>query len=134
MEDAEIFRLRRIDHFVLTTSQPDEMIRFYASLGFDVKKDGERYSVSAPNFKINLHVVGHELEPKAAKPTPGAGDFCLEIETDLTLEELARQLSLKELNVILGPVARHGALGSMTSLYLRDPDENLVELSVYSNR
>ena len=125
------FHLKRIDHFVLTTGKPEEMVRFYASLGFDVKKDGERYAISTPNFKINLHVVGHELEPKAAKPTPGAGDFCLEIETELTAEELKEQLTEKGLDVILGPIARHGSKGVMTSVYLRDPDQNLIELSIY---
>lgn len=131
---SEFFSLERVDHFVLTTSQPEEMIRFYSFLGFVVKKDGERFAISAPNFKINLHVVGHELEPKANKPTPGSGDFCIEIHTDLTPEELAKRLSEKGLNVILGPVSRHGVKGSMTSVYLRDPDENLVELSVYPRR
>lgn len=128
---SKLFELKSIDHFVLTTAQPENMINFYSLLGFEVKKDGERYAVIAPNFKINLHVKGRELEPKASTAEPGTGDFCLEINTDLAMAELAEELKKAGLNVILGPVERHGRRGAMTSIYLRDPDQNLVELSQY---
>lgn len=81
-------------------------------------------------FKINLHVIGHPLLPEAKVAVPGTGDFCLEIQTDSDSCEIAE--AFRKLDVpVEGPVIRHGRKGEMTSVYLRDPDQNLVELAVY---
>ena len=126
-----LFSLQSLDHFVLTTAQPKEMVDFYSKLGFEVRKDGARYEILAPSFKINLHIKGQELEPKAALAEPGTGDFCIEILTDEPLEKIEEELRGRGLNVVSSPVERHGRQGSMTSIYLRDPDRNLVELALY---
>lgn len=126
-----LFSLQSLDHFVLTTAQPNEMVDFYSKLGFEVRKDGARYEILAPAFKINLHIRGQELEPKAALAEPGTGDFCLEILTDEPLQKIEEELRTQGLNVVSAPVERHGRKGSMTSIYLRDPDRNLVELALY---
>lgn len=127
----ELFTFKRIDHFVLTTAQPQPMIAFYRALGFDVVEDGERYAIYAPTFKINLHVVGHEIKPNANHPTEGSADFCLEIDSKVNFDDLLVALKDKGLIIELGPVVRHGSKGKMMSIYLRDPDKNLVELSSY---
>lgn len=129
-----LFSLQCLDHFVLTTSQPNEMVNFYSKLGFEVRKDGARYEILAPAFKINLHIKGQELEPKAALAEPGTGDFCIEITTEKSLQKIEEELRIQGLNVLSGPVERHGRKGSMTSIYLRDPDKNLVELALYPRR
>lgn len=130
----EVFSFKSIDHFVLTTSQPQQMLDFYQKLGFETKPDGERFVISCPSFKINLHVQGHELEPKANLAEPGTGDFCLEIDTGVSMKELADLISGKGLDIVEGPVKRTGVRGAMTSIYLRDPDMNLVEISSYKEQ
>ena len=107
------------------------MEAFYSKLGFEVRKDGARYEILAPAFKINLHIKGHELEPKAVLAEPGTGDFCIEISTDKSLQKIEEELRIQGLNVVSCPVERHGRRGTMTSIYLRDPDKNLVELALY---
>lgn len=126
-----LFSLQSLDHFVLTTSQLNEMEDFYSKLGFEVRKDGTRYEILVPAFKINLHVKGQELEPKAALAEPGTGDFCIEISTDEPIQRIEEELRTRGLNVVSAPVERHGRKGTMTSIYLRDPDKNLVELALY---
>lgn len=121
----------RIDHFVLTVRDLDVACRFYATvLGADILP-----STSGPTaavfgrWKINLHLAGREFEPKAVRPTPGSGDFCL--VTTLPLGDVVRHLERCGVGLELGPVARTGALGPMTSIYFRDPDNNLVEVARY---
>ena len=80
--------------------------------------------------KINVHEIGHTFEPKAQTPTPGAGDFCL--ITRWKVEAVLAHLQECGVPVEVGPVERHGARGPMTSVYFRDPDGNLVEVSRYS--
>ncbi|MDT7512643.1 hypothetical protein QRX46_04290 [Bifidobacterium sp. H1HS10N] len=78
--------------------------------------------------KINIHKAGHEVDPKADKPTPGSADLCLLVED--SLDDVAA--ALHEYHVDhMGPVERTGALGTITSVYVRDPDRNLIELSRY---
>ena len=79
--------------------------------------------------KINLHQSGKELEPKADTPTPGSGDFCLISDTPIV--ETIRHLKKCGVPIEEGPVSRTGAKGPITSVYFRDPDSNLVEISVY---
>ena len=79
--------------------------------------------------KINLHQVGHEFEPKALRPTSGSGDICLITDTNLNVV----QDYLKQNNVLIeeGPIERTGAMGPIMSVYFRDPDGNLIEVSNY---
>jgi len=82
------------------------------------------------NQKINLHEHGHEIDPKATKPTPGSADLCFITETPL--EQAITRLQGHGVAIIDGPVSRTGATGPMTAVYFRDPDDNLVEVSNYS--
>ena len=121
----------RIDHFVLTVRSLERSCRFYESvLGFQ-RSDvpGRPTSLTFGGQKINLHEVGHTFEPKAANPTPGAADFCL--ITTWTVEAVLDRLKARDVAVEVGPVARNGAQGPMTSVYFRDPDMNLIEVSRY---
>jgi catechol 2,3-dioxygenase-like lactoylglutathione lyase family enzyme len=79
--------------------------------------------------KINLHKASRELEPKAARPAPGSADFCLVTRTPLG--EVVDQLAASGVEVFQGPVEKAGALGPMRSVYIRDPDGNLVKISHY---
>ncbi|MFB6207355.1 MAG: hypothetical protein ABEJ05_12610 [Haloglomus sp.] len=73
--------------------------------------------------------MGTDIEPVAAEPTPGGGDFCLTTETPI--EEVERQLHDRNIEVIMGPIERSGAVGTITSVYFGDPDSNLVEVATY---
>ncbi len=121
----------RIDHFVLTVRDIDATCRFYeAALGMRREVFGEgRTALSFGNHKINLHQAGKELEPKSAHPTPGSGDFCL--ITTSPIDDVVRHLQSADVDIELMPSPRTGATGPITSVYFRDPDQNLVEVSVY---
>ena len=118
-----------IDHFVLTCADVDATIDFYVRvLGMTAESFGAgRRALSFGNQKINLHQAGAEFEPKARVATPGSGDFCL--LSDLPVAEIARHLAAEGVEVIEGPVAKTGATGPLLSIYFRDPDGNLVEVS-----
>jgi catechol 2,3-dioxygenase-like lactoylglutathione lyase family enzyme len=121
----------RIDHFVLTVRSLDATCDFYGRvLGLErIDADGRPTALRFGRQKINVHEVGRTFDPKAASPTPGAGDFCL--ITQRPLDEVRARLDACGVRIELGPVARDGAEGKMTSLDLRDPDGNLVEISRY---
>jgi catechol 2,3-dioxygenase-like lactoylglutathione lyase family enzyme len=123
--------ISRIDHFVLTVRSIEATCAFYERvLGFKrVDTPGLPTALTFGQQKINIHEVGRTFEPKARTPTPGAGDFCLITERDLG--EVRARLESCGVAIDVGPVERTGALGAMTSLYLRDPDANLVEISAY---
>jgi len=119
----------RIDHFVLTVADVEATCEFYRTgLGMTVLTfaDG-RKALGFGGQKINLHQKGREFEPKAERPTPGSGDFCL--TTDVPLAEVIAHLARHGVAVELGPVARTGARAGLRSIYFRDPDGNLVEVS-----
>ena len=121
----------RLDHLVLTVQDIDESCEFYATvLGMDVVTFGEgRRALQFGQQKINLHRAGHEFEPKATAPSPGSADICF-----ITLTPLAKveaELRARGVAILEGPVGRTGALGPIQSLYLRDPDGNLIEISSY---
>ena len=124
-------RIDRIDHLVLTVADLDRTVAFYTSvLGMTAETFGEgRTALRFGSQKINLHVAGAEFEPKAAAPAPGTADFCLVTETPL--DAVQAELADAGVPVEVGPVTKQGALGAMRSVYLRDPDANLVEISVY---
>ena len=124
-------RIDRLDHLVLTVASIDATVEFYTRvLGMDAVRFGAgRTALRFGTSKINLHEAGREFEPKARRPTPGSADLCLIVAEDLAgvLAELAaRGIAIEE-----GPVERAGATGSIVSCYLRDPDQNLIELSNY---
>jgi catechol 2,3-dioxygenase-like lactoylglutathione lyase family enzyme len=124
--------LTGIDHFVLTVEDVEATCAFYSDhLGADVVTFGKgRTALRFGDQKVNLHPAGNEYEPKATRPTPGAGDFC--VTTDIPIERVERELRDASIEIVEGPVERTGALGPMTSVYVRDPDGNLVEIAVYS--
>ena len=123
--------ISHIDHFVLTVRSLDATCRFYERvLGFMcVDIEGLPTALTFGHQKINLHQADRTFEPKAAKPTMGSGDFCL--IADRPLSQLRAHLEAEGIAIELGPVKRTGAQGLMTSLYFRDPDGNLIEVSEY---
>jgi len=123
----------RIDHFVLTVQSLDATCAFYARV-FGLHRVDAPDQPTALVFgeqKINLHEVGHGFEPRARTPMPGSGDFCLVAERPL--DEICANLEACGVSIELGPVQRTGARGKMTSIYVRDPDGNLVEVSEYNS-
>lgn len=122
-------RVRALDHLVLTVADIEATVAFYEALGMTWVRFGEgRVALAFGAQKINLHRAGAEIAPHAAHPRPGSADLCFLVEGDVA--DLSAHLSAAGLAVELGPVPRTGAQGPLTSVYLRDPDGNLVELSV----
>ena len=122
----------RVDHFVLTVRDVEATCAFYSRvLGMTVEVFGpeRRTALKFGRQKINLHQVGKEFEPRAAKATAGSGDFCL--ITTATLDAGIAHLKTCDVPIEEGPVDRTGATGAIRSVYFRDPDNNLVEVSVY---
>ena len=121
----------RLDHFVLTVANIDVTCAFYKRvLGMKPVNFGPgRVALNFGRQKINLHPAGNEYEPKAKDPTPGSGDICLISET--TINDMIAHLESEEVEIIEGPGSKTGALGPITSIYFRDPDGNLVEVSNY---
>jgi catechol 2,3-dioxygenase-like lactoylglutathione lyase family enzyme len=124
-------RIDRIDHVVLTVRRIEATCAFYSRvLGMQVVTFGQgRKALTFGTQKINLHEAGREFEPKADRPTPGSADFCL--ISAVPLPEVIAHLKRCEVPILEGPVARTGATGPMQSVYFRDPDQNLVEVSTY---
>ena len=117
-----------LDHLVLTVRDLAATCAFYQALGMDVRTFASgRTALHFGGQKINLHEAGREFEPKAAKPTPGSADLCFLLAGPLA-DAIAR-LKQAGIAIVEGPVERTGAQGPMTSVYCRDPDGNLIELS-----
>lgn len=118
-----------LDHLVLTVADLDATVRFYRDgLGMRLETFGEgRKALHFGAHKINLHVAGKEFEPKAAHPKPGSGDLCL--LTEQPLATIGDRLAALGYPTIEGPVERTGAAGPIRSIYLRDPDGNLIEVA-----
>jgi catechol 2,3-dioxygenase-like lactoylglutathione lyase family enzyme len=104
-------------------------VRFYVEgLGMRLETFGEgRKALHFGSHKINLHVSGHEFEPKAAHPIPGSADLCF--LTERALAEISERLTSLGCQIIEGPVPRTGAIGPIRSIYTRDPDGNLIEVA-----
>ncbi len=117
-----------LDHLVLTVADLGRTVEFYRRvLGMEhVEKEG-RQALKFGAQKINLHRRGHEFEPRAGHPTPGSGDLCF--LTDLPLPEVVAHLQSAGVEIIEGPIRRTGARGPILSVYFRDPDGNLLEVS-----
>ena len=123
----------RIDHIVLTVFDLERTIDFYQRvLGMQpVTFAGGRRGLAFGRQKLNLHQAGREFEPKALKPAPGAIDLCFIATTPL--DEVIAVLRKDGVAIIDGPVPKTGALGPMMSVYFRDPDGNLIEVSNYAD-
>jgi catechol 2,3-dioxygenase-like lactoylglutathione lyase family enzyme len=124
-------RIDRLDHLVLTVADIDATVGFYTRvLGMTAVTFGTgRTALAFGHSKINLHRAGHEFEPKAARPVPGSADLCL-VTLD-PLDQVTAELAAHGIPVEVGPVERTGATGPIRSVYFRDPDRNLIEVSNY---
>jgi catechol 2,3-dioxygenase-like lactoylglutathione lyase family enzyme len=126
-------QILRLDHIVRTVTDIEATCRFYQQvLGMEVVTfAGGRKALNFAQQKINLHQRGNEFEPKAYSPTPGSADICLIAATPLS--EVIDHLRLCGVPILEGPVARTGAIGPITSVYFRDPDNNLIEGANYGD-
>jgi catechol 2,3-dioxygenase-like lactoylglutathione lyase family enzyme len=124
------FTLDQLDHLVLTVANIDAAIDFYTEvLGMDpVTLDG-RKALTFGTQTIKLHQRGHELKPNATHPTPGSADLCF--ITSTPLDEVIRYVTELRVHIESGPVERNGAMGKIRSIYIRDPDRNLIEVANY---
>lgn len=121
-------RIRSLDHIVLTCADPDATVAFYERLGMTREEFGEgRLALHFGDQKLNLHQAGSEFRPHAATPLPGTADLCLLI--DGPIADAIAHLEREGIPIEEGPVDRTGAVGPLRSVYVRDPDGNLVELA-----
>jgi catechol 2,3-dioxygenase-like lactoylglutathione lyase family enzyme len=118
-----------LDHLVLTVRDIETTCRFYAdALGMEVRTfGGERKALHFGAQKINLHPHGNEFEPKANSPTPGSADLCF--ITHEPVREMVTRLQQSGINIESGPIKRTGATTELLSVYIRDPDGNLLEIA-----
>ncbi|TFH85182.1 VOC family protein [Billgrantia azerbaijanica] len=121
--------LSGLDHLVITVTDISRAVDFYTRvLGLEVRyRDRERVDLMLGDIALRLHWTATDIEPRAATPTAGSLDLCL--RSLLPLDEVARHLEALDVAIELGPVERQGATGTLESLYLRDPDGNLLEIS-----
>ena len=126
-------QVRRIDHLVLTVADIGRTVDFYQRvLGMQrIEFAQGRVALQCGEQKINLHQSGSEFEPHAGRVMPGSADLCLIVDTPPG--QVVSELLEMGVDLIEGPVERTGALGPIVSVYLRDPDDNLVELSSYTD-
>lgn len=125
-------QIERLDHLVLTVADIAVTCAFYKRvMGMQVITFGSgRKALVFGQQKINLHEYGKEFEPKAILPTKGSADLCFVASTPIS--EVVQHLHTEQVDIIEGPVERTGAIGKLTSVYFRDPDGNLVEVSNYA--
>ena len=127
-------RLTALDHLVLTVINIDATISFYCDvLGMEhaplTAADGTiRHALRFGDQKINLHKAGQAFTPKAAVPASGSADLCFLTQTPI--EDWQSHLQSAGVEIEDGPVERSGAIGPILSLYMRDPDGNLIEVSI----
>jgi len=123
--------ISHLDHLVLTVADINTTLAFYNQiLGFDIQHFGEgRFALQFGHQKINLHQYGKEFEPKAKFSIPGSADLCFVTKTPL--HRVIQELQEHSIDVFEGPVERTGASGTILSVYFRDPDHNLIEISNY---
>lgn len=128
-----MIRIDRLDHLVLTVKDIQTTCDFYEQvLGMTVVTFGvNRKALQFGRQRINLHQLGNEFEPKADYPTAGSGGLCFIASS--TLSDIITHVEAAGVTIIEGPVPRTGAAGNMESIYFRDPDGNLIEVSNYPN-
>ncbi len=121
--------IEHLDHLVLTVSSIEHSVRFYVEvLGMkEIQFGKNRKALLFGNQKINLHEKGKEFAPKAAKPQPGSADLCFICNTPIA--EVIQELQNKGIEIVEGPVKRTGATQPILSVYVRDPDQNLIEIA-----
>ena len=121
--------IQSLDHLVLTVNNIENSVQFYCDiLGMKhIKFSDNRHALKFGKQKINLHQAGNIFQPAAESPTSGSADFCFIVSTPL--EWIINELKLAGVEIIEGPVERTGATGKILSVYVRDPDMNLLELS-----
>lgn len=124
-------RVDRLDHVVLTCASVEASVDFYVrALGMEAVTFGEgRRALAFGAQKINLHPAGREYEPKATHPTPGSADLCFIVEAPV--DAVLAHLEAVGVALEIGPLDRTGATGPIRSVYVRDPDGNLVEIGTY---
>lgn len=124
-------KVMRVDHLVLTVKNIEVTSQFYSKvLGMDIVTFGEgRIALTFGEQKINLHQLGNEFDPKAAQVQSGSADLCFITHT--SINEVQSHIESQGVTIIDGPIQRTGAIGKIISVYLRDPDGNLIELSNY---
>ncbi|MGB8809018.1 MAG: VOC family protein [Acinetobacter calcoaceticus] len=122
-------KISHLDHLVLTVTDIENTCNFYQTvLGFEVITfKGDRKALKFGHQKINLHQLGKEFEPKALQPTPGSADLCF--ISDTPISEVVGHLNQLNIQIEEGPVERTGAMHPILSVYIRDPDQNLIEIS-----
>lgn len=117
-----------IDHVVLTVRDLDATIAFYQDvLGMKPVKFEGRLGLHFGKQKLNLHLAGHEFEPKAHRATPGSADLCF--LTSVPIDSVVETLRARKVPIVEGPVPKTGAQGPLRSVYVRDPDQNLIEIA-----
>ena len=126
--------IKNIDHFGITVADLETTLAFYEQvLGVTrVITPNRPAALEFGSQKINVHQADHTFDPKAQLPTPGSADFCL--IADRPLAEIRQHIERQGVAIEAGPIERNGALGPMVSIYFRDPDCNLVEVSEYPSR
>ena len=122
-------KISHLDHLVLTITDIENTCNFYQTvLGFEVITfKSDRKALKFGYQKINLHQLGKEFEPKALQPTPGSADLCF--ISDTSISEVVAHLNQLNIQIEEGPVERTGAMHPILSVYIRDPDQNLIEIS-----
>lgn len=127
--------LSRIDHLVLTVSDVEKTCEFYKRVlsceivRYSVDKGDERTALRIGDSpqKINLHPAAHPFQPAAQMPTPGSADLCF--LTSTPIESVIAHFQSLQISILEGPIKRTGTLGSILSVYIRDPDGNLIEIA-----
>ncbi|WP_136441996.1 VOC family protein [Pacificoceanicola onchidii] len=125
--------VQSLDHLVLTVASITRTCTFYETIlgmraeRFTVADGSTRTALKYGQQKINLHEAGNEFDPKSAFPTPGSADLCF--LSDTPIEDWVAQLNANEVVIEEGPVPRTGATTALLSIYIRDPDNNLIEIS-----
>jgi catechol 2,3-dioxygenase-like lactoylglutathione lyase family enzyme len=124
-----MIKIDRLDHLVLTVKDLAATHKFYGEvLGMEVVTFAEgRTALRFGIQKINLHEVGSDLHPRAHLPTAGSGDLCF--ITSVPMAEVIQHLNNCGVKIVTGPGPRTGARGVLESVYIRDPDQNLIEIS-----
>lgn len=125
-------RITGLDHLVLTVADIEATCTFYEQvLGMTREVfAGGRTALKFGSQKFNLHEAGREFEPKAKRPVPGSEDFCLIVDDVEVAEARLKEMGIE---IVEGPIGKIGAQGALLSVYCRDPDGNLVELSEYQD-